>query len=799
MFSVQTIGSMPGAENGAQSADVQCEAQSVSEITPHDLSEQNIGHGESHCLEQGKSDATSVQGSYVSLLADIATIEQNDEYSDQQLTHDIPTSAEYANSSFTGQNQIQALTESDLSTALQTESLVSYQPVQNQNIGYNLNNSGGNAQALQQYVIIQPIIPSFFSDNSASGSSTLIHIPNSSDNQLSLDSNKELEDAVANITEEAVEENTAFIGSKDSPEKSYLVSTNSRGEVRDIQVVQDDQGAVLEVREPELSVHRRKSQPKCVKNKQKKITFTKRKEYSTHLKKFTLDDLNIAGKTKKEVFEAFLGKSKVQNAAQGNIPDESAHNENKVGFSNELMKLDVEIVKPPAVSSNSCLKAQNEVVLMSRKKLSSSEVVAKSNFNNLEENRHDISNVHVENLQFDMIEELTKPEKGNEDGNFNQKVDNICVEGDKAKPILETKTVTSEADIKPQNEGSVKMQTARAETMRLSISGTSEAYVTRSKRQLQDVKAFTELENVTSGVSAGKIVTLKRKKQMPCELKKARKLPKIVDNYVKNENTKVDGLENNIESRVLEDFCRFFKVDDRCVIHLEPITLKFIKPKSLLVIEMEVDNELNVSSVEKGVSANGLTKYYLNISSTENQPCNKVFTEPALQKFKNPPMKDREKQLKNIKRVKRNVKKTAIYQTSFADKKTINVNVLPSLKEDGTDDVDNSKYCGDRNENDSNISDAESEHSLEYANINQEDIQSSSKISKSDSKRNGRADIRDKCLSENNNTPAKSKQKKGCRVIKQKESKDKNVKKNTQEDGSQKDYQVVITEEGLYQ
>ncbi|XP_053409154.1 uncharacterized protein LOC123561440 isoform X2 [Mercenaria mercenaria] len=806
MFTVQTVHSNDeeGHPINVQFAN---ETPSVQEMTSHDLGNHgDLGQDEGHTLEHiegqcqqslGQTDVTSVQGSYVSLLADIATIEQNDEYSGQQIAQDISDTVDYATSTFTGQEHIQEL------ASLQNENLVSYQSVENHNIGYSLTNPVESGPGMPQYVIIQP----FLGDTGVNGSSTLIHLPNTAE---SLDSNRELEDAVANITEKAMADTDETLDGKVIPDQSYLVSTNSRGEVREIQVVEGEQSWTAN--ETEVSTNKRKGRlkglDKGVKGKRKKSVITEKKESSSHVKKFSLDDLNSAGKSKKEVFEEYLVKSKVRNDMQtGTKVDTFASDIEKSSFNVECGRSDTNLQGINTLTENSTeiLNAEMDKTSDLVEILIFSDTQSASDIDKVNEICQ--SDSRDKSLESQMMGNLQRSVKENE--SVSAVEDKLGSEKDTAKFSVDAEEI---------NKDSVKEKKClRVAKHQTSI---SKSRILRSRQALDknvttQVK-FTgkESEDLETNLSKEKDVvrlknkgtTLKRKKHMP-NLKQSHKLPKMDDLCEEKEQIEDEPTDDNIDCRVLEDFCRFFRSEEKCILHLEPITLKLVNPNQLLMIEMDVQSDFNVSSLEMGVTADGLTKYYVKFSVPEKFALDNVedISNPADEKQKvericNKTQKQALKCLKSSRR-KQN-KKTIKEKNLVSDKDT--GKALRS-KEKNSQEIDE-KCCNDSENLDSEIkADAvnnhdnnESKDTQQVEDDHREEIETETHDDADELETNEDTDISKNQTSNEGSNATKSKRKKDGKLSGKKKSKvDKSSSKDTKEDSSQKNYTVVVSEEGI--
>lgn len=644
MFSAQTV---QNDKDGIPAVSVQYtnEPQSVPAITSHDLGGHgDLGQGEGHALEQiesqalqsllvSQSDVTSVQGSYVSLLSDIATIEQADEYHSDQIAADVPGSVSYANATFDGHDNMHELTEPVLSATLQSENLI---PYQNQNIAYDLTNPTVSAPGIQQFVIIQPLGSSFIGqDDTAGASSTLIHLPNASETPLNFESNKELEDAVANITENSLVHTDVQTNNEISPEQSYIVSTNSLGEIREIQVVQGEQNWNQNAETKQVSKSKRtKSRSKCVKRKEKS-SVAKPKEASSNLilKKFSLDDLNSIGKSKQELFNEYLEKTKV-NVKPSTSHDDNAYTDEKLAVEpfksnvseaeaktypnkdfSSINKFDVDISNVSNVNYiDGSPVTINEVIRTSSSELDK-DTTCMPNTKMLTEH---IVNQHLMG---------TLPDEVNEEHNG-------VTEDPEMMDALADGEIPTLTDI-TQNKDEASLSTADIEGIGTTKLRTKPVNKQDSKigaltrKKLVDIKAEQDLK-VTENLPRNKMLnkaevfkqklkkpSLKRKKEMSHDIKQSCKLPKM-DIKEKLDQAESDTLEDFVESRVLDDFCRFFRSKDKCTLNLEPITLQLVNPKKVLVIELEVENAFKVSALEKGISTDGLTKYCISLSVHED-------------------------------------------------------------------------------------------------------------------------------------------------------------------------------------
>ncbi|XP_060573150.1 uncharacterized protein LOC132731057 [Ruditapes philippinarum] len=590
-------------ENQTINAQFENEAQTVHEMTSHELGNPgDLGQGDSLPLGQidsqcpqalSQPDVTSAQGSYVSLLADIATIQQTDEYSAQPIA-DVISDTDYATSTFTNQEL----------TSLHNDNMVSYQPIENSNISYNLTNTVGNSQGIQQFVIIQP----FLSDTSVNAQSTFIHLPNTADNQLNLDSNKELEDAVANITDTAVAGDTNVVTSESGSlaDKSYLVCTNSRGEVREIQVIQGKQNWTEN--DTEVISDTRKCRPKGVKGKQRKSVITERKQSSSHLQKFSLDDLNSAGKSKKEVFEEYLEKGKpkteVSELTKADVNEKVTEVENsgfgaECGIANTHLH-DETITEDTIVTSDMVISRSSDI----QKVLPLDEPQNTSDF--LQVNRDTHSSVKdeivVESLESEVIESLQKPLQRDQ-------------EADEEENVSCDKLINKDANVMKSFNKINKNKTVKTKTMTLRCRRIQDQAIKSSRKTSE---SFRKHENDTDCAKLKRENrALKRKKSVP-QSKGSCKLPKLDNLYDNEEQVQDNTLEGDVESRMQEDFCRLFKSDEKCVLRLEPITLKLVNPNRFLMIEMDIENELYVSTIEKGETTNGFTKYFMKLTAPEN-------------------------------------------------------------------------------------------------------------------------------------------------------------------------------------
>ena len=527
MFTVQPVSNSGGSDTHAINTRFENESQTVQEMTSHDLGNPgDLDRGDGHTLEQigsqcppplSQSDVTSVQGSYVSLLADIATIEQNDEYSDQPITHDISDTVDYTATTFTGQ---------DL-TPLQNENMVSYQSIDNSNIGYNLANTVGNTQGIQQFVIIQP----FLGDTSVNTQNTFINLTNTGESQLNLDSNKELEDAVANITDTAVAGDAGVDSSEGgvSADESFLVCTNNRGEVREIQVIQGK--PAWNENKTQAPLNKRKGRLKSVDEKRRRSGFTERKESTSHLKKFSPDELNSGGKSKKEIYEEYLEKSKEKSS--------------------------IESLESKVIES-------------------------------LQETQSEVDKVSFSKDCSRNIDEGSREEKS-----LNEL--DVSITAKNKAEIVWSRQISDEV---PKTHGKMlKLKECSKDTNSESNSCIKETDFTKLKKK--------------------EIISLKRKKSEP-DLEEPVKIAKNDNLDTNRELVEDKALDNDIESRMMNDFCRLFRSDEKCVLHLEPITLKLLNPNRFLTIEMDIEKDFVVSTVEKGETKNGLTKYCVKITAPEN-------------------------------------------------------------------------------------------------------------------------------------------------------------------------------------
>jgi len=162
-------------------------------------------------------DINSVEGSYVSLLADIATIEKNEEIQNSESEPLEPTNAEqivYTPNEFTDEEELQSLAVTGMPATMNSEDFISYQ-----NLTYTLTNPGeSSADPGQHFIIVHPM-QALFSVQQQTDSETVTQNENNPElSQISLEQSREFEEAVANIQDVDVDR----IGAS-----SFMVSTNN--------------------------------------------------------------------------------------------------------------------------------------------------------------------------------------------------------------------------------------------------------------------------------------------------------------------------------------------------------------------------------------------------------------------------------------------------------------------------------------------------------------------------------------------------------------------------------------------
>lgn len=227
-------------------------------------------------------DISSVEGSYVSLLADIATIEKNEEIQNSQSGNSVQTSS--------GQ-MIYTCTSNEFTddAAINTDDFIQYQ-----HLPCTLTNAeDSTAEQSKHFIIVQPM-HSLYPGQEMSDSQTVMQVGrDQAVSQIALEQSREFEEAVANIQDVDVNR----IG-----DSSFSVSTNDDGFVEGIKIIQ--KSSVSTGQKGSTSKLSGKSK---VSKKERDVL--KEYQFSNSLKKFTAEELS-SHKTKSEIICEYLKKAK---------------------------------------------------------------------------------------------------------------------------------------------------------------------------------------------------------------------------------------------------------------------------------------------------------------------------------------------------------------------------------------------------------------------------------------------------------------------------------------------------------
>ncbi|XP_052806861.1 uncharacterized protein LOC128236077 isoform X2 [Mya arenaria] len=532
------------------------------------------------------SSLSEVQGSYVSLLADIASIERNDELYSQTSS----------NQSTLGRNQTSAMNyeqspsygdmDENISSSLDNNALLNYG-----NLTYTLPSNG---QTHQQFVILQnpitissnivrllpsqmPVHTTDIDEDVTEDMTSVAHLQNLQNDQNFLQ--------IPNMQNES-DMNT----SAQETAGACLVAGNKIGSMQNIQYFQDDSaiGTQITVTESEAVDKKQKKKPKKV------------QQSACEIKKFTAEDLNT-GKTEKEMLDYFLEqtksetkKNKLIKQREGEIKKVIVENKPQLTYSDNTYKSTLDTVKTTRDDNNVSDQKVDEQSENKRHNTSPSDVINELNTDST------LGAAETEETQ-KITDEV------------DNSVSDVTSEVQKKTNQLKRKSKTY-SNIEPKHSKIVKMDKNESK-------GTND-------QQVDD--KITYVPRKTSRPRKQKVEYVVREDTS----KKNRVSKKVKDMEQQSEEKQI--VNERMVDVDLEKLINVSDCDDKYIIHLYPMSILDLLPETErdIVVEVSVDSKYNTKpfSSQNTKSNGSLSKYFLSIHKDTKRTVAKRLTRQRTRK-----------------------------------------------------------------------------------------------------------------------------------------------------------------------
>lgn len=497
-------------------------------------------------------DMNSVEGSYVSLLADIATIEKNDEMQNSQADNfGQPASSQiiYTPSQFVDDEEMQTLDVTNMPVTMSNEDFIPYH-----NLTYSLTNATENSAESGQHFVIVHSMQELFTTQSGTDTDNLISATDDDITQMELDRQKEFEDAVANIQNDLENDKLS--------ESSLLVRTNNQGYVDRIKIIPKSVGTA-----------ERLSSESPAKRRAVKKDKDALKEYhsSNSLKKFSVEELN-SDKSKSEILSEYLRKAKTESSrnSKDNQVSNKSCNSVRVNAStdSETNIHEAERELPTLLNDSQESRVESQEKVMTN--LSDNQSSGKEKTANVIDDvlkPPDIT-ANKSTVSDKILEDLTDTDKA-----FTEKL----------KEPHQLKPKGCSAEIKPKvTKGVLKRTSERVAQKRLNSTQNHCNVINKVSKKSR----FAGKKNINSS-----------EHDSPSK-------------YYDSESKHID--DGHAEER-LGDICKVVEEMDKFIVRISPITLKTVC-KKCVEVELGVFDNLIVSDVEKEQLSEGQIKYKFLIS-----------------------------------------------------------------------------------------------------------------------------------------------------------------------------------------
>ena len=509
-------------------------------------------------------DINSVEGSYVSLLADIATIEKNEEIQNSESEPLESTNAEqvvYTPNEFTDEEELQSLAVTGMPATMNSEDFISYQ-----NLTYTLTNPGeSSADPGQHFIIVHPM-QALFSVQQQTDSETVTQNENNPElSQISLEQSREFEEAVANIQDVDVDR----IGAS-----SFMVSTNNERIVEGIKIVPKSSNSL----NLKTSTSRSTTKRKVAKKEKKEL---REYHFSNSLKKFRAEELD-SNKSNAEIVSEYLEKAKQEVSRKTQTKDSKL----------EKAARKILVTTSSNTDNNSYVNSVENEMMQRNEEFS-------TNISGLSETADILQNICDESIG----------DTKSVTNNYSEPLEQVCKKemfcadeliGIPVQLQEGTNDMTNTSHNFPTCSTNDLSQTKLNKSETCSLA--TKTILTRTSKRLVQKQSIDAERSSIQG--HGQYTQAKRLMKVD-SVKNIRHAKYKTKDKLVNEEEETDAR--------FGDLCSIVESVDTILLSVSPVTLKTVS-KKCLEIELDIFDDLDVSEVEKAIVSKGHTRYKFQIS-----------------------------------------------------------------------------------------------------------------------------------------------------------------------------------------